>query len=284
VYEAIRDDDGVLAQEHRALLDAQWRVARPYLDSNFRSAFSRQTAQRFWELRLINALLVEGFVLEPAAENRPDVATRLPDGRRLWIEATAPTLGSEDNSDRPRLAPTGRAVHAVPTVKVMLRLSQGVWDKTRRFRAYRAHGVVADGDVTVIALSAAGLFPFIEAPHCPRILDVLFALGDQHWLVDLKTDTVLRVEHARRVAVAKANGELVAMTAFDSPGHSDISGLIYDFARPRGPRQQEFGRFCTVGNPYASEPLPRGWLPLGDEWLVEGGGLVCSGIDVRPKS
>ena len=234
-YEKVRDDQSALAVEHRAMLDDQWRAAAPYLDQNFKSAFAHQTAQRFWELRLVNALLVLGFELEPAADNRPDIATRLPDGRRLWIEATAPTLGAQGNPDLPPPLNVGR-MRPVPVERIMLRLSQGVWDKTQRLRQYRQQGVVAEGDCTVIALSSGAHWPFIEAPEHPRILSVLFPIGNEHWIIERATDEVVRVEHDYRGEVVRSNGSAVPMTAFDTPGSADVSGLIYDFSRAQGVR------------------------------------------------
>src|SRR3954470_5625272 len=166
-YRRLRDEEGELAEEHRAMLDAQWRAAEPFLDANFKSAFARQPGQRFWELRLTNALLSKGFELEPAAPNRPDIATRLPDGRRLWIEATATTLGATNNPDRPADLRPGRLTR-IPVNQLLLRLSQGFWDKAQRLRHYRLGGVIAEDDCTVIALSSGSFFPYTEAPSAPR--------------------------------------------------------------------------------------------------------------------
>jgi hypothetical protein len=65
--------------------------AVPHPDGNFKSAFARNAAQRFWELRLAVTFLDLGYVLDAAAEGRPDLATWLPTGERLWAEAVAPT-------------------------------------------------------------------------------------------------------------------------------------------------------------------------------------------------
>jgi len=268
VFETIRDAEGQLAVEHRAMLDNHWREARPYLDRNFKLAFARETAQRFWELRLIYAMLALGFELEPAADNRPDIATRLPDGRRLWIEATAPTLGAADNPDRPAPLVEGRMAPA-PVERIMLRLSQGVWDKTRRLRRYRQDGIIREGDCTVIALSSGAHWPFIEAPDHPRVLSVLFPIGNERWIIDRATAQVTRVEHEYRDEVLRANGGPIMMTAFDTAAFADISGLIYDFARPQGIRQQDFGRFYTIDNPFAAARLPRNYLSVGRAYQVE---------------
>lgn len=267
-YQRLRDDESCMAADLRDLLDAQWRAAEAYLDTNFRTAFSRETAQRFWELRLISLLMAQGFDLEPARQNRPDVSTRLPDGRRLWIEATAPTLGAATNPDRP--PELRRGFQAVPVERLLLRLSQGIYDKTQRLRRYREQEIIAPDDVVVIALSSGDHWPYIEAPDHPRIINVVFPIGNERVVIDSATGDVLHVEHSLRSEVVRVNGERIPMTAFDSPASADISGLIYDFARPVALGQQDWKRFFTIENPYAQAPLPRHYLPVGRAYWVDG--------------
>src|SRR6185437_7340378 len=101
IYLRLRDTDDASDAQQKTYIDGLWTRARPHLDRNFKSAFARNTAQRFWELRLAVTFLDLGYVLDAAAEGRPDLATWLPTGERLWIEAVAPTLGATNNPDRP---------------------------------------------------------------------------------------------------------------------------------------------------------------------------------------
>ena len=114
-YERLRDTDDAGEIEHRAYIDSLWRRASRYLDSNFCSAFARDPQQRYWELRLAAALLDLGFVLEQSGEGKPDIATRLPSGERLWVEAVAPTRGAEGNPDRPTARSNSRRKISIRT-------------------------------------------------------------------------------------------------------------------------------------------------------------------------
>jgi hypothetical protein len=52
IYLRLRDTDDPTDAEQKAYLDGLWMRARPHLDGNFKSAFARNTAQRFWDFRL----------------------------------------------------------------------------------------------------------------------------------------------------------------------------------------------------------------------------------------
>lgn len=77
-YLRLRDTDDASDAEQKAYLDGLWTRARPHLDGNFKSVFARNTAQRFWELRLAVAFLDLGYALDAGGEGRPDLATRDP--------------------------------------------------------------------------------------------------------------------------------------------------------------------------------------------------------------
>jgi hypothetical protein len=84
IYVRLRDTDDPADAEQKAYLDGLWARVRPHLDENFKSAFARHANQRFWELRLAAAFLDLGYGLDAGGEGRPDLATRLQAGERLW--------------------------------------------------------------------------------------------------------------------------------------------------------------------------------------------------------
>jgi hypothetical protein len=152
----------------KAYLDGLWTRARLHLDGNFKSAFARYTAQRFWELRLAIAFLDVGYALDAGAEGRPDLATCwLPTGERLRIEAVAPTLGAPDNPDRPEnLIPDG-CFRPVPIEQILMRYTQVLREKRDQFLGYRQAGVVAEGDRCVICRRCARSRPTSRpSPDC----------------------------------------------------------------------------------------------------------------------
>src|SRR3546814_6099580 len=101
IYERLRDAEDASDTEQKAYLDGLCGRVRPHLDGHFESAFARDTIQRLWELRLAAAFLDLGYSLDCGGEGRLDLATRLPTGDRLWVEAVAPTLGVANSPARP---------------------------------------------------------------------------------------------------------------------------------------------------------------------------------------
>lgn len=139
-------------EEDRARFDALFERAQPYLDSNFKDQFARCTNERFFELRLVATLLDHGFELDPAQEGRPDIGTRLADGRKLWIEAITLSWGRPDNPDRP--PPLGERFQPAPIREALLRHTAALKEKRDKFRGYREKGVVGPDDCCVVAMSS----------------------------------------------------------------------------------------------------------------------------------
>jgi hypothetical protein len=224
------------------------------------------TAQRFWELRLAVAFLDLGYALDAGGEGRPDLATRLSTGERLWIEAVAPTLGAPNNPDRPaEPIPDGR-FRPVPIKQILMRYTQALREKRDQFLAYRQAGVVAEGDRCVIAVSSAALWPHVSGVGLPRILSAVFPIGNDRITVDRGTLAVVQVEHEYRGEVFRAGGAGISTAAFLTPEYATISGVIHDSARPAGWRQQGYGRFVSASNPTTTAPLPPGYFALGEEY------------------
>lgn len=252
---------------HRDYLTGLWRRAERYLDNNFRSAFVHETDQRFFEMRLVCAMLDLGFELEPAAEGRPDVATRLRSGQRLWIEAVAPGRGSADNPDRAPDLVAGR-FRAMPADRLLMRYTQAILSKRDRFAAYMAAGVVGPDDLRVIAVSSGGLWPYVGSAGLPHGLSAVIPLGQDHVVIDPTTLETVSVAHDRRDEIVRSNGSPISTLGFFSPAFELVSGVIFDSARIGGFNQQHRRRFSSISNPWASARLPPGFFPLGTEFTL----------------
>lgn len=272
IYRRLRDTDDAGDMEQRSYIDQLWTRTKPYLDSNFSSAFARDPQQRYWELRLAAALLDTGYILELNGEGRPDIATRLPSGERLWIEAVAPTLGAPNNPDRPpELIPDGK-FRSVPIDQILMRYTQAIREKRDRFRVYRDAGVVNPEDRCVIALNSGGLWPHVEGVGLPRVLNAVYPLGNERVILDNKTGKILRVEREYRGEILRGNGANIPLTAFLDPEYAQISGIIADTARVTGWHQQGNQRFVSVNNPTTTAALPSGFFKLGTEYRGEQNG------------
>ncbi|WP_374275943.1 hypothetical protein [Brevundimonas sp.] len=253
-------------EDDRERLDGMYARAAAFLDANFKDQFARATNDRFFELRLANALLDHDFVLEAAAENRPDFATRLPDGRRLWVEAVSLSWGQPGNPDRaPELK---EGLQPAPIREVLLRKTSALKEKRDRFRHYGETGVVAPEDVCVVAMSSGGLHPHVEGVGLPRIVSAVLPFGDEQITIDRATGHVVAMTHERRAELTKTNGAVVPTTAFETPEeYGQISAVLHDatyLGTWRGDLQP--ARWVTVDNPTALVPPPEQLFTWGTRY------------------
>ena len=250
-------------EEDRARFDALFERARPNLDSNSKDQFARCTNDRFFELRLVTTLLDHGFELDPAQEGRPDIGTRLADGRKLWIAAITLSWGRPDNPDRPPAI--GQRFQPAPIREALLRHTAALKEKRDKFRTYREKGVVAPEDCCVVAMSSGGLHPHVEGVGLPRVVSAVLPFGDEVVTIDRGSGEVLEVSHEHRPEIRNARDAPVATTAFEDPeAYGLISAVLHDSAFiSTWPGDLQPNRWVTVHNPTASAPLPEDLFPWG---------------------
>jgi hypothetical protein len=260
IYRRMRQPE---REDDRAMLDAMYDRARPYLDANFKDQFARATNDRFFELRLVTALVDEGFVLEGAQEGRPDIATRLTDGRRLWIEAVSLSWGAPTNPDAP--PPLHEGFQPAPIKSALMRHTNALREKRNKFRLYRRNGVVKDEDCCVVAMSSGGLHPHVEGVSLPRVVSAVLPFGDEVVTLNKGTLEVVAIHNEHRPEVLKANGSPIPMTAFlDPKEYGQISAILHDTAFiSTWPGGLQPNRWVTVHNPTANVPLPPEMFPWG---------------------
>src|SRR5580700_10531030 len=90
IYLACRNHEGK-QPVRRALEDAwerYWHLC-PEKPEQFVRQLRLNFHSRAWELFLLSVLADAGLPLEPTPAKGPDICTRLPGGKRCWIEAVA---------------------------------------------------------------------------------------------------------------------------------------------------------------------------------------------------
>lgn len=257
-------------EQDRARFDALFERAQPYLDSNFKDQFARCTNDRFFELRLVTTLLDHGFEIDLAQEGRPDIGTRLPDGRKLWVEAITLSWGRPDNPDRP--APSAEGLRPAPIREALLRHTAALKEKRDKFRTYREKGVVAPEDCCVVAMSSGGLHPHVDGVGLPRVVSAVLPFGDEMVTIDRASGEVLEVSHEHRPEIRNVRDAPVATTAFEDPeAYGQISAVLHDSAFiSTWPGDLQGSRWVTVHNPTAVACLPEGQFSWGRRFrLVE---------------
>ena len=191
------------AQEARALVNKLWQRTKDYLDSNLWYKARDDFLPRFWEMYLTAVLLDQGHPVVPRDKRRtrpeesPDVQIGHVDA---WFEATAKTSGMGlDAVPDYELGRAGR----VPDEAVKLRLTAAIDDKFRKYNDYISKGIVKPSEPFVIAINMARVRFIFQEKTVPRILSVLFGIGDEVVHIDRGTRQIVGYSFDRQDCITK---------------------------------------------------------------------------------
>jgi hypothetical protein len=165
-------------------------------------------------------------------------------------------------------------VRSVPHEQLLMRYTQCIQAKHCKFQEWRKR-VVAEGDLCVIAVSSAGLWPHTNRVGLPRILSAVFGI-DEQFIGNLQKPEDICVEIKHFETIRRTGGASIETTPFLCRKFELISGLIHDSARPTGWGQQGFDLFISMNNPLARAELPRGFFGLGREYWATPDGEMYS--------
>jgi hypothetical protein len=276
------------------LLDC-WDTYEPYADADFRTELNRaitdlsahQTPspdrtracdllqQRYWEMLTGMALLSAGFQLIEYANRTsagPDHLVDL-DGRRLWIECTAPGPGTTADRVPETKISTTPTVSEVPNDQITLRLSGAIKTKQAIYKdQYLTDGIADEDDLFIIAVNGrnTSVLPADDSP--PRILKYLYRLGPIAASFDLDTNKFSDPYLTLRNEIPRITGDPIPTGAFANGNLPHVSGVIYSHCDPwnRGPSFQR--SIVLVPNGTASNPLSRNFCLPFHCWHVENKG------------
>jgi type I restriction enzyme S subunit len=161
----------------------------------------------------------------------------------------------------------------VPEERVKLRLRNAIEAKAIQLKKHLDCGYIRAGQPAVIAVSGAML------PYCfcgypvPFIVGAVFAIGHQVLHFDRVTLSPVgqSVEHCDEVG--KVNQVSIKTDIFLTKEYAHVSAVLYTNTHWVRPAETPGADFIVVHNPCATNPLPRGWLQLGDEYWSDGSRL-----------
>lgn len=262
-YINIRDAQHRCEVAIREALDGMWVRYAPYADTDFKEAFARDPAARFWEMHLGCRLLAAGKALLAAVDRRrdggqPDICV-LDGDRRIWIEAIAPEPGADgpDQVRRPKPINEGGGLAAAPVRQVQLRVSSALLTKTRVIEKYLSNGTIGPEDVRLIAIGAGRFGSLVLDEPLPLAMSVVFPLGGQYVTIDSSSGAVTDEGFHFSPEIARA-GRAIPRTAFLDPLFANVSGLIWS-RTGIGHLGQADRPLTLVHNPLARKPMPERW-------------------------
>ena len=272
-FERVRDAMKEPYPRSKAFIQALWDECEPFLDLNAQNHAMQDLPSVFWELYLAHALQKAGVSLVPQPRTKkqqrgPDLRAENPE---VWIEAITPTSGT--GPDAMQHTPLG-ICYDVPVQSFILRLRSAIKEKAGKMATYIHDGVIPADKPAVIAISSSLLPTNIqEQPHVPRIVRAVFAVGNLVLEIDPthQRDTQMAVE--RRDEVANAKGASIRTDVFLDPAFAHISAIIYSYQDwvniPKHPGDE----MTVIHNPLATNPLPDGWLSVGQEYWWDNGAV-----------
>jgi len=269
-YLFFRDDDSPRALEGRAVLEELWSRTAVFLDPNFRRQARESLLSRFWEMYLASALTRAGSPLAPRAgrdSSGPDFRTA---GDGIWIEATIATAG--DGADAVPELVRGGVASAVPDAEIKLRLRAALLEKLRRHQRYVENGVVQNSEPYVVAINGAGIRGIVPEHQIPRVVRVLFPVGDQ--VVRLAGPRADGIEVTYLDHIKKRSGASVSTDVFLSPEYSGISAVIYGCCDVLNHPPTPSAGLLIVHNPLAENPIAEGRFLLGSEYTWKDNQIV----------
>jgi hypothetical protein len=256
----------------RQSIAKMWDRFKPFADPDFKAEFCRQPDQRYWEMYLGNCLLDRGFDLVPKkTETGPDFCLKIGE-KKIWVEATTVSSGQKDKPDHvPELVPLskGGSAQAVPREKIILRYTNSLDEKERKFKGYLENKIVGQEDIKIIAISRGSLRGSSALDLNSFILSAVFSLGNDFVTYDCATGEIVRQGRHYQSAVKKANGVEIETLFFMDSAHSDISAVIHNSSDIANPPEERGVDLSIIHNPFAKNPLPRGSLKFLTEYYVE---------------
>ena len=267
LFEAIRTGVRPPEVETRQRADAYWSTFEPFADRNFASEFRIHSHERYWEMYLTCLLLEQGRPIE-CPKPGPDILVDEPSGR-IWIEAVAASRGASESPDRVPDFDYGVAFE-YPEEQILLRYRTAIDQKHGKFDKYATDGIVASSETCVVAVHAGGTpLASSDDEEVPRIAQAVFPFGEIFVQLEATTGTVIRSGREYRPAIAKSSGSVVSTDLFLDPQYAAISAIFFSSAGISNPPIAPGADIIVVHNPLATNPLERGWLGCGAEYVLE---------------
>jgi type I restriction enzyme S subunit len=263
--------DGKQWAEAKTFTEYLWTTYRPFADPNFLSDARNHFLQRFWEMYLACALIHRGFEVKRVGHEGPEFYF-LCEGRRIWVEAIAPDPGT--GADRVPESQCGQR-YTVPADKILLRYTNALNVKHRRYEAALAKGIIQPGEQIVLAINSRGIPHAPYGAEMPYVVKAFLPFGALTYVVDAKTKKLTDSFHQHRSQLLKANTAPVATTSFLNPRFAHFAAVIHSSVDCANHPHILGEEFLVLHNPMASPSLPKdlfSWchqLEFYDETLRE---------------
>lgn len=185
-----------------------WRDFKDYADHPFLSGFPLNLHQWWFEMYLTVALIRAGYDVQCPRPNGggPDILLTV-DKRRIWIEATCASAGEAELPNSVPVPPIPKpdeppVVTERPTNNMILRITNSLDVKQKKFKKWIEKGIVEPTDVTVIAINVHGI-PGAWADMTELMRRALYGRGDIQLRIDPEANAIIDQWHTHQPTITK---------------------------------------------------------------------------------
>ena len=209
--------------------------------------------QRLWEMLLARHLIEQGFDTR-SNDPGPDFSFEI-DGKKVWIEATAPE-------------PTGFSENMSPDEQILLRWTNALSVKKKKFSKYRNKGIVQNNDRCVIAINGHLFGEPRGISQLPYAVEVVFPIGPLAVSFNRRTSERSSPYNSERWSVQKPSGANVPTDSFLNQANRYISAVVGCSSCWKGVPGYEMS---IVHNPFADNRFPLKRFGADLEYICESG-------------
>ena len=270
-YRRIRDQKTDPAPKARAFIEELWLRYRGYEDQHFLSDARTHFLERFWEMYLAVTFMERDLHPSPQSGGGPEFSCRH-NGQKIWLEAVAPGPGvGEDMVDEPELG----VVNDVPTENILLRFTNALAEKRKRYLAAHEKGVIGAQDCYVLAVNSRNIPHAPYGNTLPYFIQAVLPIGDPTIVFNRVTAEVVDSYYEPREAIVKAKGGVVSTKAFLDPQYSFVSAVLHSGVDCVHKHKPEVlgDDFEVLHNPTAQRPLKRSMFIWCKQYVYEAGEL-----------
>ena len=269
IYKFIRDDLGQAAKDAKMFTESLWQKYCPYADNHFRVEIQKVFHARFWEMYLACTLMDKGHKI--ASDNiGPDIKVEHK-GNIIWIEAIAPTSGSQSSNDKvpERVITNPPTAQEVPDKQIILRYRSAIHDKyDNKYFDYLSSGIITEKDYYVIAINGCRIPSSEIDRYPPRIARSVLPVGWPQVTIDTASMQKISDGYQYRPRINKASGSPVRTDIFLDSYYQHINAVLFsnvDVFKTTKPMGDDFK---IVHNPL-SKPLPSDFLNFCQQWQAK---------------
>ena len=262
-------------EETRQFINLLWDQYSSIADPLFRQEASKHCLERFWEMYLAVALVQRGCEVVRVGNEGPEFYVKHRQ-RRVWVEAVAPGPGV--GPDRVEIQHDDDC-HEVPTEKILLRFTNALAVKRKKYFEAIKKGIVSSDDSYLLAINSRGI-PHPPFPNTmPSFVQAFLPFGPLTFAIDQRTGDIVKSIYQYRDAVPKVSGANISTKAFLDPDFGFCSAVLHSTVNYVAHPGELGADFCLLHNPSAIHNIDEAifvWsrqLFLRDKELVEVTGI-----------